>query len=118
MIVTPPASHATGRCITARATRSQNGWPSTWWRRMRPFSILSPSSEITAGSSVSVAATASTTTSDAPNAMDRKIDCGTMNIASSAITTVNPLNTTARLAVLLAAPMASCLSRPRARSSR
>ena len=41
-----------------------------------------------------------------------------MNMPSSAITTVNPLNTTARLAVLPAAAIASCLSRPPARSSR
>ena len=54
----------------------------------------------------------------APAARLTKIFVGTISIPTSASTTVMPLNSTARLAVVPATAMASSCSCPRLRSSR
>jgi hypothetical protein len=71
-----------------------------------------------AGSKVSEAATATSTTAIAPAAIERKIVVGFSSIPASASTTVIPEKNTARLAVPPAAPIAASWSRPRPRSSR
>jgi hypothetical protein len=53
----------------------------------------------------------------APTPRLRKIACGTTNIPISAITTVSPLKSTARLEVAPARAIASSWSRPVLRSS-
>ena len=71
-----------------------------------------------AGSIVRAASTAMTVTSTAPSPTLKKTVVGTITMPSSAKTTVMPEKTTALVAVAPARPMASCFSRPRARSSR
>ncbi len=116
---------ATGRAMTRRATMAQKPWvrsTSCWRRRNRTGTrsafTRSPMTASSAGSSVSEAATATSTTTIAPAAMLRKIVVGFSSIPASASTTVIPEKNTARLAVAPAALMAASLSRPRARSSR
>ena len=98
--------------VEVRRNRFGSSRP-TW-----PRSIRSPSSESTAGSSVSAAATAASTTRIAPAASEMKIVVGTSSMPTRATTTVMPLNRTARLAVEPARSMACSLSSPAARSSR
>ena len=71
-----------------------------------------------AGSTVNAAATATSTARMAPVARLTKILVGTISIPTSASTTVMPLNSTARLAVVPATEMASSFSYPPRRSSR
>jgi hypothetical protein len=78
----------------------------------------SPSSPSSAGSSVSAAATETIPTVIAPTARLFMMFEGTSSIPVRAITKTDPLNSTARLAVALAAPIASSSARPRPRSSR
>ena len=82
------------------------------------FTRRSANSAISAGSKVIDSATEISTTMIAPPASPRKIVVGTSNMPARAITTVNPLKNTARLAVAPDIPIASRLSRPRCRSSR
>ena len=98
--------------------------PSTSGERRRP--ITGSVSQFTprpirlsiAGSSVSAAATAAITTRIAPAPKLLNVVSGMMNIPDSAITTASPENSTARLAVPPATPIASIFSRPLSRSSR
>ena len=62
--------------------------------------------------------TPGTTTMLAPRPKLRKMFVGTISIPSSAITTVRPENSTARIAVSPAMPIASVIVRPSRRSSR
>ena len=71
-----------------------------------------------AGRSVSAAATETMPTRIAPSARLRMIEVGTMNMPSSAITNVEPLNNTARLAVAPVRAIASSFASPCPRSSR
>ena len=80
--------------------------------------MRSPSRLRIAGSRVSAASTAANTAAMAPMPRLAKIDIGTMSMPTMASTTVMPLKNTALEAVAAAAPMASSLSRPPARSSR
>ncbi len=113
-----------GRFITERDSRSQNppARPCSSVRprpKMKPgFTRRSEKSAISAGSRVIESATEISTTMMAPPARPRKIVVGTSSMPASAITTVNPLKKTARLAVAPDMPIASRLSRPRRRSSR
>ncbi len=83
-----------------------------------PAFTLSPITPRMAGSRVSEADTATSTTAMAPVARDRKIVVGMSSMPHSASTTVIPEKNTARLAVPPATAMASTFSRPRCRSSR
>ena len=65
-----------------------------------------------------VARTDATTTNIMPMPIATNTLEGTSSIPANATTTVNPLKTTARVAVALALPMASTFSRPLRRSSR
>jgi len=121
---TEAVSHRTGRRITARAMRDQKRLSAPAVAVARPSSgtrsesTRSPSSEITAGTSVSAATTETIPTRIAPAARLRMMLSGTSSIPTSAITNAVPLKRTARLAVPPAAAIASIFSRPRARSSR
>ena len=122
----PPASARLnqGRRMTAYEMRSQTppvlptGPERPPMNGTRNRFTPSPIRLRTAGSSVSEAATAATTTRIAPIPTLKKSVNGTISMPSSAITTVSPLTSTARLAVAPAAAIASTFSRPRARSSR
>jgi hypothetical protein len=85
---------------------------------IRSRSTRSPSRLSSAGSSVAEAATETIPTRIAPTARLRMIELGTISIPNIAITNVVPLKSTARFAVAAEAAIASCLSRPRPRSSR
>ena len=111
----------TGRPMTVRVIRSQNRPCRSGCRRpsdAEPRSTRSPSSASTAGSRVSEAITATTTTRIAPSPMLRKMVLGSSSMPARATTTVRPLNNTARLAVAPPRSIASSLSPPAARSSR
>jgi hypothetical protein len=108
---------ATGRRITPSAIRDQTA-PGLRPNGSRSASTRSPSSASNAGTSVSAAPTETSTTVIAPTARLRKIVCGTTNMPISAITTVSPLKSTARLEVAPARAIASSVSRPALRSSR
>ncbi len=95
---------------SASPRREKNGMPSLFTR--------SPSRLSTAGNSVTVTASATSTTMIAPAPRAFMMFDGTSNSPASAITTMNPENTTARLAVSPALAIASILSTPRRRSSR
>ncbi len=84
----------------------------------RPAFTRSPNRWSIAGRSVSAAATDTMPTMTAPAARLRRMFVGTRNMPNSAITNVEPLNSTARLAVADVRWMAVSLSRPAARSSR
>ena len=73
---------------------------------------------MTAGSIVIDSAIETSTTRIAPPASALKIVLGTSSMPASASTTVTPLKNTARFAVAPERPIASSVSRPRARSSR
>lgn len=78
----------------------------------------SPSNDRMAGRRVSAAATATNTTRIMPRPMLMEMERGTMSMPVSAMTTVRPLTSTARLAVAAELPMASTTLAPAARSSR
>ena len=71
-----------------------------------------------AGRSVSAAITETIPTVIAPTARLFMMFEGTSSIPVSAITKIEPLNSTARLAVAPAAAIASCSASPATRSSR
>ena len=122
--VTVATSAITGRRMTWATIRHQTPrWSVPSWDRRpktgtRSASIRSPSRLRMAGSSVSAAMTATSTARIAPAARLTKIFVGTISIPTSASTTVNPLKSTARLAVSPATVIASRCSRPPRRSSR
>jgi hypothetical protein len=104
----PPATTRLipGRLITRRAIAFQNRCELSEPNSVRRRNTLSeftrsPRRLSSAGSSVSEARTATTTTKIAPAAMLRKMVVGTMSIPIRARTTVRPLKNTARLAVAL-----------------
>ena len=85
---------------------------------MRPFSVRSPSTESTAGSTVSDPSIATATTTIVPVAKDVNVAAPAKYIPAIAIMTVTPETSTARPDVAAAASMAASLLRPAARSSR
>ena len=85
---------------------------------MRPFSVRSPSTESTAGSTVSDPSIATATTTIVPVANDVNVAAPAKYIPAIAIMTVTPETSTARPDVAAAASMAASLLRPAARSSR
>ena len=118
----------TGKRVTRRVVTSQNPScegasspePSSLPAPMKGIDnrlILGPSSASTAGSSVSVAASATSTTRIAPMPRDWKNEKGTISSPQRAIITVTPLNSTVRPAVSPVFATASRVDRPRRISS-
>ncbi len=118
---TTPALSA-GRRMTNAVTRSHRPAPALLERRLpkgsRKLSMRSPRTERSAGRIVSAAITEIVATATAPIARLRYTVDGTISRLARPITTVPPENSTARLAVAPAWPIASYTLLPRARSSR
>ncbi len=114
-----------GNLVTLTVTNSQN--PCRWASEVSTLPLpmkgignrftLGPINASTAGNSVRVAASATSTTRIAPRARDWKKEKGTIRSPQRATTTVRPLKSTVRPAVAPVLAVASYLSRPRPISS-
>ena len=114
---------SSGRRSTRSTMRDQIPILATRSRRRprpgtRPFSTRSPSTDRTAGSTVSEPSIATATTTIVPVANEVKVAAPAKYIPAIAIITVMPETSTARPDVAAAASMAASLSLPAARSSR
>ena len=121
----PVASTAesSGRRSTRSTMRDQMPIRATRARRRpspgtRPLSTLSPSTDSTAGSTVSEPIIATATTTMVPVANEVNVGAPARYMPAIAIITVKPETRTARPDVAAAASMAASLSLPAARSSR
>ena len=121
-IAADAAAAHTGCASTGRSTAFQTrGSPPRRSRPrngMRPFSTLSPSTDRSAGSTVSEPSIATATTSIVPTANDMNVLSPERNIPAIAMITVMPEISTARPDVAAATSRAASGCRPAARSSR